>query len=48
MPFSEPAASLVTFQRVLQPHSWILLSETVMREKKGSQTETEEVRARRG
>lgn len=47
MPFAAPAASLVTFQRVLQPHSWILLSETVMREKKGSQTETEEVRARR-
>lgn len=48
MPSAEPAASLVTFQRVLRPHSWIPLSETVMREKKGGRTETEEVRARRG
>lgn len=38
-------ASLVTFQRVLQPHSWILLSQIVSGEQKGGQTETEEVRA---
>lgn len=47
-PFAAHAATLVTFQRVLQPHSWFLLSQRVSREKKDRQTETEEVRAERG
>lgn len=44
-PFAGRAATLVTFQRILQLHSWILLSQKVSGEKKGDQTETEEVRA---